>query len=153
MLESCGSIGKSKGHNELFKKTIAGAESGFPFITVHNTDKVIGMSEINGGVDMGFTHSGKEVGNEQKRISIFFGYFIEASEIYTEVEGFIFLEGKDHWSTMGGRSLADKSSLEMVIEEVMENFKLGLRERIHQNNWQRSSFFQINFEIVRLVQG
>ena len=54
---------------------------------------------------------------------------------------------------MGGRSLADKSSLEMVIEEVVENFKLGLRERIHQNNWQRSSFFQINFEIVRLVQG
>ena len=70
MLESCESIGKSEGHNEPFKRTIAGAESGFPFITVPNTDKVIGMSEINGGVDMGFTHSGKEVRNEQKGISI-----------------------------------------------------------------------------------
>ena len=37
-----------------------------------------------------------------------------------------------------GGSLADKSSLEMVIKEVMENFELGLRERIHQNNQQRN---------------
>ena len=51
---------------------------------------------------MGFTCSGKEVGNEWKRISILFGYSIEASKIYTEVEGFIFLEGKDYQSTMGG---------------------------------------------------
>ena len=34
--------------------------------------------------------------------------FIEALEIYTEVEGFIFLEGKDHQSTMGGGSLAHR---------------------------------------------
>ena len=116
-------------------------------------DKVIGMSEIDGGIDTGFTHSGKEVGNEQKRISILFGYFIEASEIYAEAEGFIFLEGKDYRSTMGGGSLADKSSSEMVIKEVVENFELRLRERIHWNNQWRSSFFQINFEIVRPVQG
>ena len=91
------------------------------------------MSEINGGIDMGFTCSGKEVRNEWKRISVSFGYFIETLEIYAEVEGFILLEGKDYWSTMGGGSLEDKSSSEMVIEEVMENFELGLRERIHQN--------------------
>ena len=67
-------------------------------------DKVIGMSEINGGIDMGFTHSGKEVGNEQKGISVFFDYFIETSEIYAEVEGFIFFKGEDYQSTMGGGS-------------------------------------------------
>ena len=64
-----------------------------------------------------------------------------------------FLEGEDYQSTMEGGSLANKSGLEMVIEEVTENFELGLRERIHWNNQWRSSFFQINFEIVRLVQG
>ena len=102
---------------------------------------------------MGFICSGKEVGNEQKGISVFFGYFIETSEIYAETEGFIFLEGKDYLGTMGGGSLADKSGLEMVIEEVVENFKLGLRERIHWNDQRRSSFFQINFEIVRWCRG
>ena len=54
--------------------------------------------------------------------------------IYAEEEGFIFLEGEDYQSTMGGGSLADKSSSEMAIKEVTENFELGLRERIHQNN-------------------
>ena len=116
-------------------------------------DEVIGMSEINGGIDMGFTCSGKEVGDEQKGILVFFDYFIETSEIYTEAEGFIFLKGKDYWSTMGGGSLADKSGSEMVIKEVAENFELGLRERIHRNDQQRSSFFQISFEVVRPVQG
>ena len=101
-------------------------------------NKVIGMSEINGGIDMGFTCSGKEVRNEQKGISILFGDFIEASVIYAEAEGFVFLESKDYQSTMGG-SLADKSGLEMVIKEVMENFKLGFGEGIHWNNQQRSS--------------
>ena len=153
MLESCGSIGKSKGHNEPFKRTIVGLESSFPFITVRNMDKVIGVSEINGGIDMGFAHSGKEVGNEQKGISVFFGYFIETSEIYAEVEGFIFLKGKDYQSTMGGGSLADESGSEVVIKEIAENFELGLRERIHQNDQQRSSFFQIDFEVVRLMWG
>ena len=63
-----------------------------------------------------------------------FGYFIETLAIYAEVEGFIFLEGEDYRSTMGGGSLVDKSSSEMVIKEVAENFELGLRERIHQND-------------------
>ena len=43
-----GSIGKSEGHNKPFKRTVVGAESGFPFITICNMDKVIGMSEIDG---------------------------------------------------------------------------------------------------------
>ena len=34
-------------------------------------DEVIGVSEIGGGIDMGFTHSGKEVRNEQKGILVF----------------------------------------------------------------------------------
>ena len=54
---------------------------------------------------------------------------------------------------MRGGSLVDKSSSEMVIKEVVENFELRLRERIHWNDQWRSSFFQINFEIVRPVQG
>ena len=103
-------------------------------------DKVIGMLEIDGGIDMGFTHSGKEVRNEWKRILIFFGDFIEALVVYAEAEGFVFLKSKDYQSTMGG-SLVDKSGSEIVIKEVMENFKLRLGEGIHPNNQRRSSFF------------
>ena len=130
MLESCGSIGKSEGHNKPFKRTIAGSESGFPLITIRNMDEVIGMSEVNGGIDTGFTRSGKEVGNEWKGISVFFDYFIETLEIYAEAEGFILFKGEDYQSTMGGGSLVDESGLEMVIKEVIENFELSLGEEI-----------------------
>ena len=108
-----------------------GAESGFSFITICDMDEVIGMSEINGGIDTGFTHSGKEVGNEQKRILILFLDFIKASVVYAEAESFVFLESKDYRSTIGGGTLVDKSGLEMDIDEVTENFELGLGEGIH----------------------
>ena len=38
-------------------------------------DEVIGMSEIDGGIDTGFTCSGKEVRNKWKGISVFFWLF------------------------------------------------------------------------------
>ena len=91
---------------------------------------MVGMLEVNGGIDTGFTCSGKEAGNEWKRISILFDYFIEALKIYAEVEDFVFFESKDYRSTMGGGTLADKSGLEMVIKEVIENFELSLGEEI-----------------------
>ena len=86
---------------------------------------MIGMSEVNGGIDMGFTCSSKEVGNKGKRILILFRDFIEASVIYAEVEGFVFLESKDYQSTMGGGSGADKSSAEVVIEEFSLSSERG----------------------------
>ena len=90
-------------------------------------DEVIGMSEIDGGIDMGFTRSGKEVGNEQKGILVFFGYFIETLEIYAEVEGFIFLKGEDYQSTMGGgscRELRAQIEREDTLERSAEKFLL-----------------------------
>ena len=118
-------------------------------------DKVIGMMEIDGGVDMDFTHSGKEIRNEGKRISVLLRNFIEALVIYAKAEGFVFLERKNYQSSMGGRSGLDESrlsSVEMVVKEVPENFKFRLGEGIYWNNW-RSSFFQVNFEVIRLMQG
>ena len=55
-----------------------------------------------------------------------FGDFIKASVVYAEAESFVFLESKDYRSTIGGGTLVDKSSPEMDIEEVTENFELRL---------------------------
>ena len=38
-LESGGSVGKSEGHNQPFKRTIAGTESGFPFFASERDDR------------------------------------------------------------------------------------------------------------------
>ena len=84
---------------------------------------MIGMMEIDGGVDMDFTCSGEEIRNEGKRISVLLKDFIEALVIYAKAEGFVFLESKNYQSSMGGRSGLDESrlsSVEMVVKEVPE---------------------------------
>ena len=47
---------------------------------------MIGMTEINGGIEAGFTHSGQEVGNERKWITVLFGNLVQPVEIDAEAE-------------------------------------------------------------------
>ncbi|EKM75789.1 hypothetical protein AGABI1DRAFT_45772, partial [Agaricus bisporus var. burnettii JB137-S8] len=63
-LESGGRIGESKRHNQPFKGTIASTESSFPFVTISNADKMIGMPEVNFGIDVSFAGRVKEIGNK-----------------------------------------------------------------------------------------
>ena len=68
------------------KGTIAGSECGFPFVAFSNLDKVIGMLEIYGGVNLGFACSGQWVGDEQKQILVLLGDLVKTSEVNTEME-------------------------------------------------------------------
>ena len=61
-------------------------ESGLPFVTFRNADKVISVMEIYGGVQAGLTRSGQEVGNERKRITVLLGDLVQTSEVNTEAE-------------------------------------------------------------------
>ena len=49
MLECGQGISESKGHNTLFKGTIAGTEGGFPLVTFLNLVKMVSVLEINFG--------------------------------------------------------------------------------------------------------
>ena len=49
------------------------------------------MTEIDGGIDMGFTCSGQEVRNDRKGITVLLGNPIQSLEINTEMERSIFL--------------------------------------------------------------
>ena len=44
------------------------------------------MTEIDGGIDRGFTCSGQEVGNDWKGITVLLGDPVQSSEINTETE-------------------------------------------------------------------
>ena len=57
MLKRCWGICKSEGHDEPFKRSVAGVEGSFPFITFSNVDKVVGMLEIDLGVDLSLSGS------------------------------------------------------------------------------------------------
>ena len=84
-LESSGSVGEAEVHDHKIKGSIMSSEGGFPFITGSNVDEVVGTTEVNLGVDGGGAEVIKEVGNEQKQISVFLGDGITLSSQSTEV--------------------------------------------------------------------
>jgi len=126
-LERSQSVGKSERHNKPFIGAIASAEGSFPFIARSDADQMVCMSEINLGIDGRTAGRIKEVRDEQKWITIFFGDFIETAEVHTKTErSILFLDKKD-WSSMGGVGRTNEPIAEMLVYESAECFKLGRR--------------------------
>jgi len=126
-LERSWSIGKSKRHNKPFIGAIASVEGSFPFITQSDADQMVCMLEIDLGIDGRMAGRIKEVGDEQKWITIFYGDFIETVEVHTKTErSILFLDKKD-WSTMGGVGRMNEPIAEMLVYESVGCFKLGRR--------------------------
>ena len=51
-LETHWGIGEPLGHYKPLQRPVLGLEGGFPFVTIGNTDKVVGMSQVDLGVDL-----------------------------------------------------------------------------------------------------
>ena len=56
-LETCRGIGEPLGHHQPLKRPIPGPESGLPFVTIGDVDEVVGMSQVNLGIDPGLAWS------------------------------------------------------------------------------------------------
>ena len=56
-------IGESKRHYTPFKRAIVSSECGFPFIAFTDSDKMVGMSEVNVGEQLCFTWTVQEIGD------------------------------------------------------------------------------------------
>jgi len=50
-LESTGGVGKAEGHNQPLEGPILCTEGGFPFVTFADANEVVGVPQINFGVD------------------------------------------------------------------------------------------------------
>jgi len=85
-LEGGWKISKSERQNTSFKGTIAGLECDFPFITFTDSDKMVGMLEVNVGEQSCFTWTVQEIGDLGEWVAVFLGDFIEATEINAKME-------------------------------------------------------------------
>ena len=56
-LETCQGIGEPLGHHQLLKRPIPGLEGGLPFVAIGDADEVVGMSQVNLGIDPGLAWS------------------------------------------------------------------------------------------------
>ena len=77
VLKSCQCISQTEEHNTPFKGAVAGVEGGFPFVTFTDSNKVVGMLQVNFGIHRGLSQAVEEVGDMWKWILVFLGDFIE----------------------------------------------------------------------------
>ena len=85
-LKSCQCISQTKGHNTPFERVVVGVEGDFPFVTFTDSNKVVGMLQVNFGIHRGLLQAVKEVRDMRKQILVFLGNFIEHSKVSTETE-------------------------------------------------------------------
>ena len=52
-LEPCQGVGEPLGHHKPLKRPVSSPEGGLPFVAISNADKVVGVSQVNLGVDPG----------------------------------------------------------------------------------------------------
>ena len=86
MLKSGGCIRKSEGHDVPFERAIAGAESGFPFVTLLDTDQVVRMMEVNFHIESCLSWAVKEVGDVGWGVAVLLCDLIQTAEVDAEVE-------------------------------------------------------------------
>ena len=63
-----------------------GVEGGFPFVTFTDSNKAVGMLQVDFGIHGGLSQAVKEVGDMQERISVYLGDFVEHSKVSAEME-------------------------------------------------------------------
>ena len=63
MLKGGRCICKSEGHDAPFERAIAGVESGFPFVTLSDTDQVVRVTEVDFCVESCLSWAVEEVGD------------------------------------------------------------------------------------------
>ena len=56
-LETCRGIGEPLGHHQPLERPVPGPESGLPFVAIGDADEVVGMSQVDLGIDPGLAQS------------------------------------------------------------------------------------------------
>ena len=86
-MEGGGCIGKSERHDKPFKQAVVSVEGSpsLPFVTFSDVYKVISMSEVKFGVELGLPGSVQKIRNQWEWITIFLGDLVEALVVNTQV--------------------------------------------------------------------
>ena len=111
------------------------------------------MLEFNGGVDVGFSSSGKEIGNEWQRVAVFLGDLVQTTVINTESEAAIFFLYEEDRRSMRRGGLTDDTEAEVFVNKVAECLEFYLGQLIHRSYRKRSSFFNIYLQVIWTVRS
>jgi hypothetical protein len=81
LFKCCRCICGSKGHDQGYKKAIAGAYGCFPDILVSYPNKAISIANINFGDIFHFGQSGQHFSDQWQRVSVLYDSLVEFSVV------------------------------------------------------------------------
>ena len=82
-MEGRRSVGESEGHDAPFERAVAGPKGGLPLVSGGDPNEIVGVSEVDLGIDPSLPRSVEEVRDERERIPILPSDFIEAPVVHT----------------------------------------------------------------------
>ena len=69
-LEGGGCIGETKRQNKIFKMTVSGLKSSFPFVALTDSNPVVGIPKVNLGEDNRAVEAVQQLADQWERISV-----------------------------------------------------------------------------------
>ncbi|KIK14813.1 hypothetical protein PISMIDRAFT_642001, partial [Pisolithus microcarpus 441] len=117
LLEGSWWLSETKRHDSPLIGPIAGVKSGLPFITIGDVDEVVGMVEVNFGVNLCMAWGTKKVGDQWQQVVVLLSDLVKALEINTELEGAILLFYKKDRGTVSRGRLFDEPVAKVLINE------------------------------------
>ena len=84
VLKSCQCISQTEGHNTPFERAVVGVKGSFPFVTFIDSNKVVGVLQVDFGIHGCLLWAVEEIRDVQKQILVFVGDFIEHLKVSTE---------------------------------------------------------------------
>ena len=151
-LESGGSIGETLRHDEPFEGSISCLKGGLPFISGGNPDEMVGMLEVNLGINVRGSGTVQEIRDEGEWITVLFGNAIKSAEVHAESQRTILFLDKEDRSTVRRCQLANKAMAEIFVQEFAEFLEFGGRQGVDRTWRGRLSFFQFNLQVVRPIR-
>lgn len=94
-LENRWGISKTKWHYQILKVSQVSIECCFPFIALANTDRVVGIPQIQLTKDCGPLKELKGRGEERQRVLVLNCYVIQSAMVYTWLKRLVFLFYKE----------------------------------------------------------
>lgn len=123
----CGrGVSKSKGNNKEFEEAIVGTEGHFPFVTLFDTNEVVGVPKVNFGDDFSFLDAGQGFVNQGEGVAIFDGSLAQATAIKAGSEGACLFLDERHWGGYRGRGGPDESFGVVIVYPFLQGFQFVL---------------------------
>ncbi|EJF57828.1 hypothetical protein DICSQDRAFT_68362 [Dichomitus squalens LYAD-421 SS1] len=150
-LKRCRGVGKSEGHYEPFKGSVAGPEGGLPLISGCNLDQVVSVPEIDLHIDPSLPGRVQEVGDQRERVTVLPGHLVEPTVINAESQGPVLLLDEEDRSSAQRVGRVDEAGAEVLVDVFSEGVQFQLREGVDGTEWRYRTFLEGDLEVVGVV--